>query len=80
MVGEGREKKIDKGYGLGRPGWLGMGCELNYVPKKMVPVNVTLFGNKVSADVDAVVLDNGGPEPSDWCLYKRGEGGLATKT
>lgn len=56
---------MDKGYGAGTPGWLGMGCELNCVSKKTVPVNVTLFGNKVSADVDAVVLDKGGPEPSD---------------
>lgn len=46
MVGEGREKRMDKGYGPGRPGWLGMGCELNCVPKKMVPVNVTLFGKR----------------------------------
>ena len=37
-------------------------------------MNVTVFVNKVFTDVDEVILDQGGPESSDWYLYKRKRG------
>lgn len=66
---------MDKGYGAERPGWLGMGCELNCVPKKMVPVNVTLFGNKVSADVAAVIQVDLNPVTDVFITERRGRFG-----